>query len=180
MRWLRGRRSRIFNCTKLRLIGIGSCSYKFHRLFPLSQYDLPTHHPGILAFPGAGRSLAPSQSEMHSPEKKTIRRESSSLTPEQISRNPDVDYTRYVVGICIVIFAQAEGEWSKTRFNFPRILGCWTPNAGGSVSVLGGHVCWLNICCGFARNGSLPTTCELLQFWVTVSSHRSPRSNRIL
>src|ERR1700722_367967 len=28
-------------------------SFKFHRLFPLSQYDLPTHNPNVLAFPRA-------------------------------------------------------------------------------------------------------------------------------
>ena len=142
-----------------------SWSYKFHRLFPLSQYDLPTHHSGILAFPAAGRSLAPSQSEPHSPEKKTISRESSTLTPEQISRNPDVDYTRYVVST-VISAREAKGEWSKTRFNFSRILGCWTPNTGGSVAVSGGHVCWLNICCGLVGNGYLCTE-------VTASSSES-------
>jgi len=82
-------------------------SYKFHRLFPLSQYDLPTHNPGILSFPRTTRSpsdltaLLPSHSVSQQHETTTNPKESSSavfmplnMTPEQISRNPDVDYTR--------------------------------------------------------------------------------------
>ncbi|KAH7889721.1 nagb/rpia/CoA transferase-like protein [Phlebopus sp. FC_14] len=57
-------------------------SYKFHRLFPLSQYDLPTHNPSILAFPlttaNENVSIEPS----------------TNMTHEQIACNPDVDYTR--------------------------------------------------------------------------------------
>lgn len=83
-------------------------SYKFHRLFPLSQYDLPTHNPGILSFPRTTRSpseltaITPSHlvSQQHETTKNP--KESSStvliplnMTPEQISQNPDVDYTRY-------------------------------------------------------------------------------------
>ncbi|KIM87040.1 hypothetical protein PILCRDRAFT_64112 [Piloderma croceum F 1598] len=81
-------------------------SYKFHRLFPLSQYDLPTHNPSILSFPRTGtlstlsaQPLSSSISQLH--EVPTVPSESHSallvplsMTPEQIARNPDVDYTR--------------------------------------------------------------------------------------
>lgn len=88
-------------------------SYKFHRLFPLSQYDLPTHNPGTLAFPqsaqrpvgelGARPSIYASNKSMPSP---SIERSSvptsllpagtieRTMTADQISKNPDVDYTR--------------------------------------------------------------------------------------
>jgi translation initiation factor eIF-2B subunit alpha len=81
-------------------------SYKFHRLFPLSQYDLPTHNPSILSFPRTGspsalNGLPPSSSVSQQHEGTTVPTESRSalllplsMTPEQISRNPDVDYTR--------------------------------------------------------------------------------------
>ncbi|KAF4614804.1 hypothetical protein D9613_003041 [Agrocybe pediades] len=78
-------------------------SYKFHRLFPLSQYDLPSHNSKILSFPRlplpdsstpettssvAKSSTSPptqSQPDLVSPK----------ITQEQISQNnPDVDYTR--------------------------------------------------------------------------------------
>ncbi|KIK59895.1 hypothetical protein GYMLUDRAFT_44378 [Collybiopsis luxurians FD-317 M1] len=73
-------------------------SYKFHRMFPLSQYDLPSHHPRLLSFPqalgaGSGSSSVrrPSESSLplldHAP--------SIKITQEDIARNnPDVDYTR--------------------------------------------------------------------------------------
>lgn len=75
-------------------------SYKFHRLFPLSQYDLPSHNSNILSFSlpvRSGRSASVSR-----PEDNT---ESSSatlpgpapvrITQETIAQNnPAVDYTR--------------------------------------------------------------------------------------
>ncbi|KAF7970013.1 hypothetical protein HWV62_25382 [Athelia sp. TMB] len=83
-------------------------SYKFHRLFPLSQYDLPTHNPSILSFPrtvpSPSGSAAPSSSPDFQPEPGNTLMKSKaptsalmiplSMTSEQISRNPDVDYTR--------------------------------------------------------------------------------------
>ncbi|KZT26227.1 nagb/rpia/CoA transferase-like protein [Neolentinus lepideus HHB14362 ss-1] len=86
-------------------------SYKFHRLFPLSQYDLPTHTDDILSFPRhaqrpspaltARPSVAPSTSSNplvsgHLPIGRSKSSTSSSqlaMTPEQILRNPKVDYT---------------------------------------------------------------------------------------
>lgn len=79
-------------------------SYKFHRLFPLSQYDLPTHNPGILSLPSlpqkpvssgatslgasaTGTNGKSSDGWLEKPSTKT-------MTAEQIARNPDVDYTR--------------------------------------------------------------------------------------
>jgi len=88
-------------------------SYKFHRLFPLSQYDLPTHNPGILSFPqptqrpdaeiAAKRSVAPvSKSALKTSMDRSLTPTASlptsatqqTMTSEQIAKNPDVDYTR--------------------------------------------------------------------------------------
>ncbi|TFY81014.1 hypothetical protein EWM64_g2997 [Hericium alpestre] len=85
-------------------------SYKFHRLFPLSQYDLPTHNPGILSFPqppqNAEAAGSSSQSSLKPAVVTSTSRSSGStapvafapgqriMTPEQIAKNPDVDYTR--------------------------------------------------------------------------------------
>ncbi|KIP09129.1 hypothetical protein PHLGIDRAFT_18738 [Phlebiopsis gigantea 11061_1 CR5-6] len=84
-------------------------SYKFHRHFPLSQYDLPTHTPSILSFPvlSAGSSDTHDQNSGTSPEVapgpddgNSRARQSSQAVPEwrmtaeQISCNPEVDYTR--------------------------------------------------------------------------------------
>ncbi|KAI0748029.1 nagb/rpia/CoA transferase-like protein [Daedaleopsis nitida] len=80
-------------------------SYKFHRLFPLSQYDLPTHNPNILSFPTpAGRSAglddAPSITMPAATTKRPASPETSSsstaraMSQEQIVKNPGVDYTR--------------------------------------------------------------------------------------
>lgn len=71
-------------------------SYKFHRLFPLSQYDLPSHNSKILSFP---RPFLPecarqSPDTSESPSDLAPPR----ITQEQISQNnPDVDYTRLVL-----------------------------------------------------------------------------------
>ncbi|KAI0807114.1 nagb/rpia/CoA transferase-like protein [Fomes fomentarius] len=80
-------------------------SYKFHRLFPLSQYDLPTHNPSILSFPtgteqSPGHDVAPSTTTSDVTSKIRVRPESSSsstegaMSQEQIAKNPGVDYTR--------------------------------------------------------------------------------------
>lgn len=88
-------------------------SYKFHRLFPLSQYDLPTHNPGTLAFPQSaqrpGGELAARPSlfvSKNSTPSSSIERSTlptsllpaatveRTMTADQISKNPDVDYTR--------------------------------------------------------------------------------------
>ncbi|RPD66042.1 nagb/rpia/CoA transferase-like protein [Lentinus tigrinus ALCF2SS1-7] len=80
-------------------------SYKFHRLFPLSQYDLPTHNPNILSFPtptarSAGHGDAPSSAIPDATTKGPVYPETSSssteraMSQEQIAKNPGVDYTR--------------------------------------------------------------------------------------
>lgn len=85
-------------------------SYKFHRLFPLSQYDLPTHNPGTLSFPQLPQkqdtesvsvpliSSAPKIMTGGPPSTANILLPTLSvqctMTAEQISKNPDVDYTR--------------------------------------------------------------------------------------
>ncbi|KII88534.1 hypothetical protein PLICRDRAFT_41701 [Plicaturopsis crispa FD-325 SS-3] len=89
-------------------------SYKFHRLFPLNQYDLPTHTPSILSFtspnppPPLERGSVPlsARPSVFPPSKSSSAQHAEdgsgdagstatlTMTPEQISRNPDVDYTR--------------------------------------------------------------------------------------
>ncbi|KAI0273603.1 IF-2B-domain-containing protein [Gloeopeniophorella convolvens] len=87
-------------------------SYKFHRLFPLSQYDLPTHNSKILSFSQPINSTGPGQrrpplSPTESQDGNEVADERApgsarpfkapsqwTMTPEQINTNPDVDYTR--------------------------------------------------------------------------------------
>ncbi|KAI6028375.1 nagb/rpia/CoA transferase-like protein [Pisolithus orientalis] len=79
-------------------------SYKFHRLFPLSQYDLPTHKPYILSFPlmaaptPCRKHPVPPKDQPITAEERNASTLTSSqtryMTQEQIARNPDVDYTR--------------------------------------------------------------------------------------
>ncbi|KAH0830542.1 hypothetical protein J3R83DRAFT_1995 [Lanmaoa asiatica] len=75
-------------------------SYKFHRLFPLSQYDLPTHNPSILAFPlPSPSSSRPAFQSKNSSirthgENKSMPELPRAMTHEQIACHPDVDYTR--------------------------------------------------------------------------------------
>ncbi|KAL1743950.1 hypothetical protein HDZ31DRAFT_39765 [Schizophyllum fasciatum] len=72
-------------------------SYKFHRLFPLSQYDLPTSKPHVLSFPPALQPVPPTHAESAEASKASRASEPTNerITQEQISQsNPDVDYTR--------------------------------------------------------------------------------------
>ncbi|KAF7304859.1 Translation initiation factor eIF-2B subunit alpha [Mycena kentingensis (nom. inval.)] len=65
-------------------------SYKFHRLFPLSQDDLPSHNPRILSFSspierrqGAEKPSSSAYSDIRPTSQESI-----------AENNPDVDYTR--------------------------------------------------------------------------------------
>ncbi|KAJ3744644.1 hypothetical protein DFH05DRAFT_1071314 [Lentinula detonsa] len=73
-------------------------SYKFHRMFPLSQYDLPSHNPGVLSFPQTMSARArPASSGLPSKASSVLFDNGSPIriTQEDIARNnPDVDYTR--------------------------------------------------------------------------------------
>jgi translation initiation factor eIF-2B subunit alpha len=79
-------------------------SYKFHRLFPLSQYDLPSHNSKILSFPRpllADRINATTHDSTSSTDRSPLPTSDKPdlvpprITQEQISQNnPDVDYTR--------------------------------------------------------------------------------------
>ncbi|KAH9180523.1 nagb/rpia/CoA transferase-like protein [Lactarius sanguifluus] len=76
-------------------------SYKFHRLFPLSQHDLPTHNSGILSFPHSMNRSATTQTRASPQLTDDVPDGSASASPpqrtmtlEQMNRNPDVDYTR--------------------------------------------------------------------------------------
>lgn len=83
-------------------------SYKFHRLFPLSQYDLPSHNSKILSFPRSllsDRSGPTIDATASDSQTDTVPPSTSNqpdlvpprITQEQISQNnPDVDYTRSV------------------------------------------------------------------------------------
>lgn len=79
-------------------------SFKFRRLFPLSQYDLPTHGPGVLPFPGHVPPPASSingqprdcelsgSAQAVDPSTRSWTRKS--MSAEQIALNPEVDYTK--------------------------------------------------------------------------------------
>ncbi|KAG6818140.1 hypothetical protein H0H87_000045 [Tephrocybe sp. NHM501043] len=78
-------------------------SYKFHRLFPLSQYDLPNQNARIFSFPRPKSaspqiqsSLSASSQGSRSPDEANLSDVAPiTITQEQISQNnPDVDYTR--------------------------------------------------------------------------------------
>ncbi|EMD38516.1 hypothetical protein CERSUDRAFT_113696 [Gelatoporia subvermispora B] len=79
-------------------------SYKFHRLFPLSQYDLPTHNADILSLPSLPQRGSSANTTSSSPasritdglpsSKPTVPSAHPTMTAEQIARNPRVDYTR--------------------------------------------------------------------------------------
>lgn len=74
-----------------------SSSYKFHRLFPLSQYDLPSHIPGLLSF-SQPKLLRPSHrsstTDVIDPDPVV----QTKVSQEEIAQNnPDVDYTRWVI-----------------------------------------------------------------------------------
>ena len=85
-------------------------SYKFHRSFPLSQYDLPTHNPRILSFVQPTKRTASQASpqvtdaldhtiasDEHIPISAHLSMASPqrTMTSEQIGRNPGVDYTTF-------------------------------------------------------------------------------------
>lgn len=86
------------------------CSYKFHRMFPLSQYDLPTHTDAILSFsiPANAKSLRPSPTQAklsaHTVPRSAALPQSAAaaLTEEQLKRNPEVDYTKYAMLISLL------------------------------------------------------------------------------
>ncbi|KAF9069663.1 hypothetical protein BDP27DRAFT_1325159 [Rhodocollybia butyracea] len=67
-------------------------SYKFHRMFPLSQYDLPSHNPRLLSFPQSLNSTRRSSFGRRASESAST---PIKITQEDIAQNnPDVDYTR--------------------------------------------------------------------------------------
>lgn len=81
-------------------------SYKFTRLFPLSQYDLPTHNSNVLSFPNVSYATPPASGHNTPSVPGTPRRADSTLSApqllssepnvmssDQIQRNPEVDYT---------------------------------------------------------------------------------------
>ncbi|KAF5315691.1 hypothetical protein D9611_004670 [Ephemerocybe angulata] len=84
-------------------------SYKFHRLFPLSQYDLPSHNSKILSFsspsrptrsasisrPAEDTTTASDPPTASASTNDTEPTSSTSITQQQICKtNPHVDYTR--------------------------------------------------------------------------------------
>ena len=103
MPWQKGSRSHWIH---LAIFRVYSVSFKFRRLFPLSQYDLPTHGPGVLPFPRhvPEAPLEPLINERPScDELKDATLPAStgtgswtqkSMSAEQIALNPEVDYTK--------------------------------------------------------------------------------------
>ena len=83
-----------------------SVSFKFRRLFPLSQYDLPTHGPGILPFPRHVPEAPPAPVIGERPSGDELKDASlpvsagtgswtqKSMSAEQVALNPEVDYTK--------------------------------------------------------------------------------------
>jgi len=77
-------------------------SYKFHRLFPLSQYDLPSQNSNILSFPrlvpSGDPNALPATTSGRGTEGTSATAASASpleITQDDISKNnPDIDYTR--------------------------------------------------------------------------------------
>ncbi|KAL0946929.1 hypothetical protein HGRIS_013089 [Hohenbuehelia grisea] len=82
-------------------------SFKFHRLFPLSQYDLPSHKPDILSFrhpkwrqSRTGLSEQPNKADSQTAGSPALGRGAQTTAPTSITQeeifqcNPDVDYTR--------------------------------------------------------------------------------------
>jgi hypothetical protein len=127
-------------------------SYKFHRSFPLSQYDLPTHNSRILSFaqptkrPAAERIQASAQvtdaldrttaSDEHIPVSPPLSMASPqrTMTPEQISRNPGVDYTTFEL-FPLLTFPQSDGQ-PQTRLDLSRLFRRRCFDTGGSESIL--------------------------------------------
>jgi len=67
-------------------------SYKFHRLFPLSQYDLPNHNSRIFSFSRPTTCSVNTSAASENSVQATC--PTARITQEQISQNnPDVDYT---------------------------------------------------------------------------------------
>lgn len=110
MHWLRGKYipHDKLKCVPTHVVRFTS-SYKFHRLFPLSQYDLPSHNSKILSFTQAlqpdpsglmGRnlidpSITPDRDQEMSTDSITDSSPAAKITQEQICQNnPGVDYTR--------------------------------------------------------------------------------------
>ena len=83
-----------------------SVSFKFRRLFPLSQYDLPTHGPGVLPFPRHVPEAPPVPAVDEQPSGGELKDAASpvgpgtgswkrkSMSAEQVALNPEVDYTK--------------------------------------------------------------------------------------
>ena len=114
-------------------------SYKFHRLFPLSQYDLPSHNDSILSLTSKRSSLSTQPPASHSKRSDgTLAR----ITQEQIAQeNPDVDYTRYVRGQPQEIQEGSLMVASQPRSHFAGVFGCRKPDTGRSQSISCGNVC---------------------------------------
>jgi hypothetical protein len=116
-------------------------SYKFHRLFPLSEYDLPTHNSNILSFPRSVNPVPPNSAGdtfpiVNDPPSSKVN-SLLAMTPDQISRNPSVDYTRYATHTSYFKFFKFE----QTRFDHSRFLGCGKPYPRGCQSVSRRNVC---------------------------------------
>ena len=131
-------------------------SYKFHRLFPLSQYDLPSHNSKILSFPRPLLAERASSTNMSARDSTTSAHDLSTptdekpdlvppkITQEQISENnPDVDYTRFAASSCIMRNQTDSPNGYQARLDIPRVLGCGQFNAGRREPISRRHVRWV-------------------------------------
>lgn len=128
-------------------------SYKFHRSFPLSQYDLPTHNSRILSFvqPTKRTALQASPqvtdaldhtiaSDEHIPisaiSTASLQR---TMTSEQIGRNPGVDYTTF--GLVSLLLCPLSDARPQTRPDFPCLLRCRCFDTGRCEPIPSRDVC---------------------------------------
>ncbi|CAG8516901.1 11194_t:CDS:2 [Paraglomus brasilianum] len=83
-------------------------SYKFLRLFPLNQYDLPTHTPDLLSFPDLDNRFSHISGHMRISDKyehnhkQVDSKDETDEVEDYESNNPTVDYTppEYITLLC--------------------------------------------------------------------------------
>ena len=127
-------------------------SYKFHRSFPLSQYDLPTHNSRILSFAQPTKRAATEQIQVSAQVTDVLDRTTASdehvpisallsvaspqrtMTSEQISRNPDVDYTTFEL-VPLLSFPQSDRR-PQTRLDISCLFRRRCFDTGGSEPIL--------------------------------------------
>ena len=134
----------------------GDPSYKFHRSFPLSQYDLPTHNSKILSFAQPTKRAAIEQMQASAQVTDALDRATTSderipisaplstaspqrtMTSEQISRNPGVDYTTFE-SVPLLSLPPSDGR-PQTRLDLPCLFRRGRFDTGRCEPILGWDV----------------------------------------